>query len=89
MLRHCNKDGANPIYVTRYEDLVSNPRQELEGIYKFLLDLDDLKGTNAERRLDDIMALGSKAASTYATKTTTGKFNAHKAKYTEAQIKLV
>lgn len=89
MLKHCNQDNENPIYVTRYEDLVSNPRQELEGIYKYLLDLDDLKGTNAERRLDQIMAMGSKAASTYATKTTTGKFNAHASKYTQAQIDLI
>jgi len=89
MLKHCNEDNENPIFVVRYEDLVANPRQELEGIYKYLLDLDDLKGTNAERRLDQIMAMGSGAASTYATKTTTGKFNAHASKYTPAQVELI
>jgi hypothetical protein len=47
MLRHCNDEGRNPIYIVRYEDLVTNPGPELEGIMKFLLDLDDLKGTNA------------------------------------------
>jgi hypothetical protein len=25
-LRQCNKEGLNPIYITRYEDLVANPR---------------------------------------------------------------
>jgi hypothetical protein len=47
MLRHCNKENRNPIYIVRYEDLVSNPAAELQGIMKYLLDLDDLSGTNA------------------------------------------
>ena len=89
MLRHCNKENQNPIYIVRYEDLVDNPREQLEGIYKFLLDLDDLKGTNAERRLDQIMAMGADAAKTYQTKKTTGKFNAHRDKYTDEQIEFI
>jgi len=52
MLDHCNKDNKNPIYITRYEDLVDNPKAELTGLYKFLLDMDDLAGTNAERRIE-------------------------------------
>jgi len=52
MRRHCNEEGRNPIYTVRYEDLVKNPRPELEGIFKFLLDLDSLEGTNAQRRID-------------------------------------
>jgi len=52
LMRHCSKEGRNPIYITRYEDLCSNLRGELEGMYKYLLDLDDLKGTNAQRRID-------------------------------------
>lgn len=52
MLKHCNKEGRNPIHIVRYEDLVTSPREELIGIFKFLLDLDDIKGTNAERRID-------------------------------------
>lgn len=51
--------------------------------------MDDLKGTNAERRLDQIMALGADAAKTYVTKKTTGKFNAHASKYTQAQIEYI
>jgi hypothetical protein len=85
-LRQCNKEGQNPIYITRYEDLVNNPRKELEGIFKFLLDVDSIEGTNAERRLDQIMAMGADAAKSYATKQTTGKFNAHRSKYTDSQI---
>lgn len=26
MLRHCNKEGRNPIHIMRYEDLVANPK---------------------------------------------------------------
>lgn len=35
------------------------------------------------------MALGDKAASVYAKKSTTGKFNAHIAKYSEEQVKAI
>lgn len=52
MLKHCNEENRNPIYIVRFEDLLANPKSELEGIYKFLLDLDSLEGTNAQRRLD-------------------------------------
>lgn len=52
LLKHCKTEKRCPIYVTRYEDLCSQPKEELTGIYKFLLEVDDLAGTNAERRLD-------------------------------------
>ncbi len=89
MLRHCNKEGRNPIYICRYEDLVTNPREELEGIMKFLLDIDSIEGTNAQRRINEVVALGAQASSTYKLKATTGKFNINKHKYTDAQIKLI
>jgi hypothetical protein len=62
LLKHCNKEGRNPIYITRYEDLVDQPEKELTDIFKFLLDMDDLTGTNAERRVKEIIAMGDKAA---------------------------
>jgi len=65
----------------RYEDLVNNPKPELENIYKFLLEVDDLTGTNAQRRIDEIIAMGDKASQVYAKKATTGKFNTHRERY--------
>lgn len=66
-----------------------DPFTELEGLYKFLLEVDSLEGTNAQRRLEQIKAMGDAASSVYKKKSTTGKFNAHKHKYTEAQIKQI
>ena len=40
-----------PMLFVRYEDLMLNPEPELRNIMKFLLDLPDLTGTNAERRV--------------------------------------
>lgn len=73
----------------RYEDLVSNPKPELEGIMKYLLDLDDLTGTNAQRRVDEVIGMGAAASSTYKLKSTTGKFNVARAKYTDEQVAMI
>ena len=62
MLKHCNDDRENPIYIMRYEDLVANPKQELEGIMKYLLDLDDLTGTGAEKRIAEVVNMGGEAS---------------------------
>ena len=44
-----------PTIFVRYEDLVVNPRPELEKIMKFLVNLVDLQGTNAERKIDQVL----------------------------------
>jgi hypothetical protein len=52
-----NRDMKNescPIYFLRFEDLLKNKRDELEGVFKFILDLDDLEGTNVQRRINAI-----------------------------------
>jgi hypothetical protein len=38
-----------------------NPRPELEILMKFFTGLPDLKGTNAERRIEEVIALGTEA----------------------------
>jgi hypothetical protein len=79
LLRHCNKENKSPIYFVRYEDLLSEPQKELEGVMKFLLDVDDLTGTNCQRRIEQITAKNNhvQQATTYKLKPTTGKFNAN------------
>ena len=86
LIRHCTEEGKNPIYIVRYEDLCNQPTQELTGMCKFMLDLNDLTGTNMERRIKQIEQMGSNATQTYQLKTTTGRFNASKDKYTEEQV---
>lgn len=73
----------------RYEDLVTNPKEELTGIMKFVLDLDDLAGTNAERRIEAVTAMGAEAAKSYNLKPTTGKFNKNADKFTAEQIEFI
>ena len=60
-----------PMLFVRFEDLVLDPEPELRNIMKFLLDLPDLEGTNAERRIQEVIAMGHKATKTYSLKDTT------------------
>ena len=83
LLRHCTKEGKNPIYICRYEDLVTNQKDELMGMFSFLLDVETLEGTNAERRIDEVFEMGAAASATYKLKATTGKFDIHRYRYTE------
>ena len=89
LLRHCTKEGKNPIYICRYEDLVSDSKKELDGIMKFLLDVDDLSGTNCERRIDQLSKLGGEASQAYKLKPNTGKFNANRGKYSEELVEFI
>lgn len=73
-----------PTYFVRFEDLIMSPRDTLLGLFSFLLDSADLRGSNLERRLDEVMQLGHSATTTYTLKQTTTKFNAHVDKYTPA-----
>ena len=87
-----NGSGENPtapLYVSRYEDMYLNPEAELEGIMKFILDLEDLEGTNVERRIKEVIAAGDKATHLYALKDTTGKMTANVEKYNEEQVKYI
>lgn len=56
MIDHCVRDNKNPIYIVRYEDLMSNREAELIGVMKFLLEMEDLSGTNVERRIKEAVA---------------------------------
>lgn len=47
-----------PILFIRFEDLVMNPEPELYNMMSFLLGKRDLAGTNAERRIKEVLAMG-------------------------------
>ena len=81
LLKECHEDKKNPLYIVRYEDLVLKPKEAYRGLFSFILEEKDLTGTNAERRIDQMVAMGAKATVTYNLKATTGKFNMHEQKY--------
>ena len=54
-----------PVLFTRFEDLVTNPETELTNIMKFLLNVTDITGTNAERRVKEVIAKGRDATVLY------------------------
>ena len=78
-----------PTYVVRYEDLVLDPAATLQGLFCFLLDLPDLKGTNCEVRLNHVLAQGMEATQTYKLKDTTRKLNSHFSSYSPELLDLV
>jgi hypothetical protein len=82
MIDHCVKENKNPMYIVRYEDLISNREAELTGVMKFLLEMDDLSGTNVERRIKEAVAKSLESSQTYKLKPTTGKANTSVSKYT-------
>ena len=89
MIKHCVEEGKNPIYFVRYEDLVASKKETLMGLFSFLLETKDLDDTNCERRIDSVVDQGSSTGITYKLKSTTGKFDAHRHRYTEEQINYV
>lgn len=46
LLKHFVEEKRNPVYIVRYEDMLTNKQEELEGLMKYLLDLESLEGTN-------------------------------------------
>ena len=77
------REKSAPVLFVRFEDLVSNPEPELYRMMKFLLGETDLTGTNAERRIKEVIAKGAGATVTYQLKDTTRQFNRNANFYTE------
>ena len=50
-----------PILFVRFEDLASDPEPSLYRMMEFILGERDLTGTNAERRIKEVIAKGSSA----------------------------
>lgn len=60
-----------PFYFVRFEDLISEPKPILEDLMKLLLNLDNLEGTNAQRRVDEVIGMGPDATKVYKLKANT------------------
>lgn len=75
-----------PTVFIRYEDLCNDPETEYKDILKYFIGMNDLTGTNAERRIKEVMLKGAKATQTYTLKDTSKKYNAARQYYTDAQV---
>ena len=75
-----------PTLFIRFEDLVMNPEPELYNMMSFLLGKRDLTGTNAERRIKEVVGMGQKATQTYTLKDSTKRNNANVQRYTPEQL---
>ncbi len=49
--KHHVVEKRNPIYFVRYEDLILDKENTLQGLFRFLLEIDSLQGTNIEARI--------------------------------------
>ena len=56
LLRHCIEEEKQPLYIVRYEDLVTSPKKTLMGLMSYLLEVEDLAGTMVEKRVDEVVA---------------------------------
>ena len=75
-----------PTYFMRYEDLKMNPGPALDGLFRFLLDVESLEGTIVEKRIQEVTAAGFATKSAYRLKSTSSNLSRQKHMYTEAQL---
>lgn len=40
-----------PVYWFRFEDILSQPEEELRNLFKFILGIEEIEGTVAEQRI--------------------------------------
>lgn len=80
------KERQVPILFVRFEDLVLDPEPELRNLLKFLLGIRDLTGTNAERRIREVLAMDKASTQTYTLKESTRRNNANAHRYTGDQL---
>jgi len=71
-----------PILWVRFEDLVDNPKESLCDLSRFFLNIQDIKGTNAERNVERVISKGKKATQTYDLKEKQQRFNKSRGLYT-------
>lgn len=54
-----------PVYYLRFEDLRTNPKETLEGIFAFLLEVESVEGLNIQKRIIEAVNMGHSATVTY------------------------
>lgn len=71
-----------PTIFVRYEDLCESTEDQYRNIMKYVCGMTDLEGTNAERRIKEVLAKGAKATQSYDLKDTSKQYNSSKRYYT-------
>lgn len=61
LIRNCTQERQAPIYFVRYEDLLTQPKEAMEGLFEFLLDIPSVKGRNVEKRIQEVVDMGASA----------------------------
>ena len=80
-------EATIPTYYLRYEDLVLNPEPVLMELFAFLLDVESIKGSVVERRIQDYCAKGKKGGSVYKLKADPAKnLSRNVGMYTDYQL---
>jgi len=74
-----------PVLWIRYEDLVEDPKPHLMNLMRYMINLKDLTGTNAERRVQEVLDKGKEATQVYSLKDNTLRFNTKGKMYSPAQ----
>lgn len=75
-----------PVLFLRFEDLKAEPEPQLKSLMSFLIGERDLRGTNAEKRIQEVLDLGGQATQAYSLKDTTRSNNVNLSRYTDAQL---
>ena len=83
---HDAEKSEVPTIFVRYEDLCMNPKPELELLMKFFTGMTSLEGTNAQRRIEEVLAMGEEATQTYSLKDSSKKFCSAIKYYTPVQV---
>ena len=78
-----------PVCIVRYEDLATEPEEGITNIMKIMVNLNDLSGTNAERRVNEVLAKGKDATLTYSLKDNKRNLNNNVHRYTQAQLEFI
>ena len=78
-----------PAIFIRFEDLVNDPKPQLETMMMFFCNMSTIEGTNAQRKVEQVIMQGKEKTQTYQLKDSTLQFNSHLKKYTQEQLEFV
>lgn len=62
-------DSGVPVFCTRYEIIVKDPKSALTDVFEFMFNLESMEGTMLEQRLKEVLEMGQSATRTYKPKT--------------------
>ncbi len=55
LINECKSKNV-PIYIVRYEDLLTSPKENLKEVFKFILGVSSLEGTFVDHQIEKVLA---------------------------------